>query len=262
MRSSAARASTSDHTVRLAKRTCASACFWRSRAYAVRRSYSVADHSGRLISSIASGSPRSNVSRPSCGRSNNCDRGDADRFEAAQPLRQRGRHIRCAHTFRSRRFRQQQARLEIGEPRRHHQIVGREFEPHPPRCFDEREILVGEREDRDFGEIDFLLAREVEQQVERTFKTFNVDDQRLLTRRSIGRCSWIEGNDFSVHARLTCGAPACASCCAKAARACATSNGFGCRRAASAVSARSRAAPFSSGALAATSRISFILPLQ
>ena len=83
--------------------------------------------------------------------------------------------------------RQQQARFQIGEPRRHHQIIGGELEPQFARLFDEGEILIGQRQDRDFREIDLLLARERQQKVERTFKTLDVDDERGLVRARSGK---------------------------------------------------------------------------
>ena len=72
----------------------------------------------------------------------------------------------------------QQLRLEIGEPRRHHEVVGGEFKPHRPHLFDEFQILVDQRHDRDAGEIDLLVARQMQKQVERPFETVDVDDQR------------------------------------------------------------------------------------
>ena len=83
------------------------------------------------------------------------------------------------------RLRQQQARLEIGEPRRHHEIVGGELEPHAPRLLDEGEILIGEREDRDFREIDLLLACQHQQQIERAFEALDIDHQRRLVGGAI-----------------------------------------------------------------------------
>ena len=81
---------------------------------------------------------------------------------------------------------QQQARLEVGEPGRHHQVVGGEFEPQLARLLDEGEVLVGQRQDRDLGQIDLLLARERQQQIERTLETLDVDDQRRLVGRPLG----------------------------------------------------------------------------
>ncbi len=45
---------------------------------------------------------------------------------------------------------QQQPRFQIRQPGRHHQIVGGELDPEIARALDEGEILVGERQDRDF----------------------------------------------------------------------------------------------------------------
>ena len=78
------------------------------------------------------------------------------------------------------RLRQQQARFQIGKPRRHHQIIGGELQPQFARRLDEGEILVGQRQDGDLGEIDLLLARQRQQKVERTLKALDVDDQRGL----------------------------------------------------------------------------------
>ena len=81
-------------------------------------------------------------------------------------------------------------RLEVGEPGGHDEIVGGEFEPDAcARGLDEDEILLGERQDGDAGEIDLLGARKVQQQVERPFEAGDVDDQRRVvgsaaTRRS------------------------------------------------------------------------------
>ena len=48
-----------------------------------------------------------------------------------------------------------------------HLGVGGQFEPQLARRLDEGEILVGQRQDRDFGEIDPLRARQHQQQIER-----------------------------------------------------------------------------------------------
>jgi hypothetical protein len=78
---------------------------------------------------------------------------------------------------------QQQARLEVGEPCRHHEIVGRELEPYPARLGDVRQILVDQRHHRDAQQIDLLVAGKRQQQVERTFEAFEIDDQLSLARR-------------------------------------------------------------------------------
>ena len=78
---------------------------------------------------------------------------------------------------------QQQPRFQIGEPSRHHQIVGRQLEPELARFLDESEILIRQRQDRDLGEVDLLLAGEREQEIERPFEAFDIDDQSRLVGR-------------------------------------------------------------------------------
>ena len=47
-----------------------------------------------------------------------------------------------------------------------------------------RQILVDQRHHRDAAEIDLLVARQGQQQVERTFEAFEIDDQLALARRN------------------------------------------------------------------------------
>ena len=49
------------------------------------------------------------------------------------------------------------------------------------------EVLVGERQDGNLGEIDLLLARQREQKVERTFEALDVDDERRLVVAALRR---------------------------------------------------------------------------
>ncbi len=113
------------------------------------------------MSAIGSGSPRAEHVAVELRRGSISCCGDlADRLQPLEPQRQRVRHVLGALALRRVRIRQQQARLQIGEPGRHHQIVGGEFEPQLARLLDEGEILVGERQDRDLREIDLLLARQ------------------------------------------------------------------------------------------------------
>ncbi len=79
--------------------------------------------------------------------------------------------------------RQQQLRLEKGEPRRHDQIVGGDLEPEPPRLGDEVEILLGERQHRNLGEIDLLGAGQRQQQVERSLEAFDIDHELIAGLR-------------------------------------------------------------------------------
>src|SRR5262249_28762741 len=141
-------------------------------------------------------------------------------------------------------------------------IVGGEVEAELPRLLDEGEILVGKRQDRDLGEVDLLVARQGEKEIERSLEPFHVDDQGRLAFGAIGHDIGGEGR-MRHHETTTC--VASRSCCmsaAKRARAAATAIASGCRGAASAAAARAAAAPPSSGASAATIRISSRRPLQ
>jgi hypothetical protein len=104
----------------------------------------------------------------------------ANGLEAAQPVGQRGRHFLGARAVGGCRFRQQQPRFQIGQPGRHHQIVGGEFEANLAGRLDEHKILVGQRQDRNLVQVDLLLPRQRQQQIERAFIAFDVDDQRRL----------------------------------------------------------------------------------
>ena len=79
---------------------------------------------------------------------------------------------------------QQQRGFEIGEPGRHHQIIGGEFQLELPRPFDEGQILLREREDGNFAQIDLLAARQRQQQVQRPFPMREADRQHLRPRRA------------------------------------------------------------------------------
>ena len=48
------------------------------------------------------------------------------------------------------------------------------------------QILVGQRQDRNLGEIDLLLPRQRQQQIERAFIALDVDDQRRLAVGEFG----------------------------------------------------------------------------
>ncbi len=105
-------------------------------------------------------------------------------FEPLQAEGERGGEVFGALAFDRIEFGQQQSRFQIGEPRRHHQIVGRELEPQLLGLLDEGEILLGERQHRDLGEIDLLGAGQGEQQVERPLEAADIDDERLLGGRA------------------------------------------------------------------------------
>jgi hypothetical protein len=81
--------------------------------------------------------------------------------------------------------RKQQGGFQIGEPGRHHEIVGSNLQPQGPCLRDKGEILFDERQDRDGGQVDLLVPRQRQQQVERALPAFEADDQglRRLCRR-------------------------------------------------------------------------------
>ena len=159
------------------------------------------------MSAIGSGAPRPNTSRPSCGRPISCS---ATSRIASRRCSRSASAVAMSSALGLRiavGLRQQQARLEIGEPRRHHEIVGGELEPQSPRLLDEGEILVGERQDRNLREIDLLLAREREQQIERALEALDVDDQRRLVggelRRQLG-FEWMFRRVMRIATRCAC----------------------------------------------------------
>ncbi len=118
-----------------------------------------------------SGSPRPKTSRSSRSRPISRVGGGAHGVQPLQPPAQPRRHLVGGGLAIGAFFlRQHQARFQIGQPRRHHQIIGGQLQIDALGRFDELQILVGQLEDRDLGDIDLLVARQGEQQVERPFK--------------------------------------------------------------------------------------------
>ncbi len=117
----------------------------------------------------------------------------SDRFKPPQPVGERGRHLFRARPVGRGGLGQQQPRFQVGKPGRHHEIIGREFEADFSRRFDELQILVGQRQNRNLGEIDLLLPRQREQQIERALIALDVDDQRRLALGEFGRPPGFEG---------------------------------------------------------------------
>ena len=119
--------------------------------------------------------------------------GALHRRQHLQAMGQRRRHFLAARTFIVfRRLGQQQAGFQKRQPSRHDQIIGRDFEAQPRRCRDEGEILLGERQDRDPAQIDLLLARELQQQIDRPLEPVEIENQRrlagLVRLAGSGRC--------------------------------------------------------------------------
>src|SRR4029453_9880648 len=115
---------------------------------------------------------------------------------------------------------------------------------------DEGEILVGERQDRDLGEIDLLVARQRQQQVERAFEALDVDHQRRLVGGTLGEFGF-ELEVVRAHDTALLAPAVPASMAAKVRRASTVSMAAGARRAASAASARRAASSASGGDSAA-----------
>src|SRR5581483_5761361 len=182
--------------------------------------------------------------------------------------------------------RQQEPRFEEGEPGRHHQVVGGQLETQLARLGDELEVLVGELQDGNLGEVHLLRARERQQHVERSFEAVKAHHQGAIVRDGIlGRLPGFEAGRWlgrlargrvSVgHVNLgflqwkTCESVnttliQAASCrtSARQASASASSKGCCCLKTARACSKRASALPSSGGATAATASVSSRPPLQ
>ena len=106
--------------------------------------------------------------------------GGADRLEAAQAELQRFGEVRRFGLCPFGRLGKQKPRLQIGEPRRHDEIVGRKFKPQAARRGNELQILLNESQNRNLAQIDFLAAREVEQKIKRAFKSLDIDHEGAI----------------------------------------------------------------------------------
>ena len=82
---------------------------------------------------------------------------------------------------------EQQARFQPCQPRRHHQPIGREFQSHPFCTLDHGQELFDQRQDRDFRQIDFLRAGEVEQQIQRPLEAVEPQEQAVARRGWVRR---------------------------------------------------------------------------
>ena len=110
----------------------------------------------------------------------------ANGLQPAQPVGQRSRHFLGARSVRRGGLGQQQPRFQERQPGRHHQIIGGKLKADLSGRLDEHEILVGQRQNRNLGEIDLLLPRQRQQQVERPLIALDVDDQRRLAVGDFG----------------------------------------------------------------------------
>lgn len=124
------------------------------------------------------------------------------RLQPSQLPLQRVGHLLAGRLLVLRRLRKHQARLQIGEPRGHHEIVGREFQPQPARLLHEHQILVDQRHHGDAPQIDLLIARKGQQDVERTLVSLQIEDQLALAGRQHIGGALVEiarGGDFGCH---------------------------------------------------------------
>ena len=71
--------------------------------------------------------------------------------------------------------RQQHLRLDAQQPRRHFQVIRRLIEP---QLIDDRQELIGDLGDREVGDVDLVLADQMQQQIERAGKLLQLDDER------------------------------------------------------------------------------------
>jgi len=95
---------------------------------------------------------------------------------------QRSSHFRTARFFFTVGIRKKEAGLQVSEPGRHHEIVGRQLQSKTPRLAHEFQVLIRQLEDGDILEIDFLIPRQLEKRINGTFIAFQVDTKALPFR--------------------------------------------------------------------------------
>src|SRR5262249_8114701 len=113
----------------------------------------------------------------------------------------------------------------------------------------------------DLGEIDLLLAREREQEIERAFEALDVDHQGRIAARPLGRKIGFEIDLVGAHPLALCRAAAAPMSITHSAR-CAATSSLDVRRRATAAWAGAAAAPASAGTACASACISASTPLQ
>ena len=126
-------------------------------------------------------------------------------------------------------LRQDQAGFQIGQPGRHHQIIGGQFQIELLGAFDEFQILIGQLEDRDLGDVDLLVAGQGQQQVQRTFKAIHLHQQRLVVGEDGGGFKFVEIFDPFRHGHAPTSEESPSNAASRASAACG-SNGPGADR--------------------------------
>ena len=148
-------------------------------------------------------------------------------------------------------LRQQQGGFQVGEPCRHHQVIGGDLQLQRLGPLDVEKILVDQREDRNLPQIDLLPPGEVEQQIERTLPPVELEIERgILVRRCAGTIPFgfsrarfgLEQQAFAGHAWSLARSSSSSRLAISSPRSPA-----GSRRPASARSSRSRASPLIAG---------------
>jgi hypothetical protein len=75
--------------------------------------------------------------------------------------------------------RQQHARLDLGQDRGHHQVLGGQLEAQVLQHVDVVDVLAGDLRDRDVEDVQVLPADQVQQQVERALEGLEDDLERI-----------------------------------------------------------------------------------
>ena len=104
-------------------------------------------------------------------------------LEPLQPELQQRRHHLAARLVVGCRLRHHQPALEVGEPGRHHQVIGGDLDALLAHRLDEGEVLLGKRQHRNLRQVDLLAPRQFEQQVERAFIAVDVHVKHLVVQR-------------------------------------------------------------------------------
>ena len=108
-------------------------------------------------------------------------------FVFLQPAYQLGARVFFFATFRRTRPRQQHARFDLGEHRRHEQIFARQLELQLRHDLDVLHVLPRDLGDRNVENVEILAADQIQQQIERAFECFEEDLQRIRRNIEIAR---------------------------------------------------------------------------
>src|SRR6266581_2477385 len=114
------------------------------------------------------------------------------------------------------------------QPRRHLEVVRRLVQP---QLVDDREKLVGDLRDREVGDVDLVLADQVQQQVERAGELLQLDDESVLVAGGErGIRHWGKAPSDTPNRPTTLSAPCISSWAGQRYTACAAGTSFTNRR--------------------------------